>query len=311
MGQQDLTPAELWKSGCADLEFRLPRSSKIVQDGRTGAVGLSGMTMYQTRHSAATIDRVLGFRTLQEVQKRGQQSPHTSVTRYDKSSRPAADCHSPAPTARQARYTRATCLRECGLSDEDALFIFLSRRWRHAETSRCLVCCTDRNSETPRGTSETCFCLLRRRFFQKHNKQLCSHRAPAMYKCWPALPSDLWMFKKLLPQHVVEQKSVAAMQHELQMLLKFRAANGGGSWLHTFSPRVPLSQRPLHLLFLRLRHASFLAVALPACGYLVEKWVVRLSFIPIPAPQEFREQARFWSMPIHGHQVPLAAAGQF
>ena len=46
----------------------------------------------------------------------------------------------------------------------------------------------------------------------------------------------------MLPQHVVE-----AMQHELQMLLKFRAANGDDSWLHTFSPRVPLFEHPLYL----------------------------------------------------------------
>ena len=37
------------------------------------------------------------------------------------------------------------------------------------------------------------------------------------------------------------------MQHELQMIQKFRAANGDDSWLHTFSPRVPLSEHPLHL----------------------------------------------------------------
>ena len=53
----------------------------------------------------------------------------------------------------------------------------------------------------------------------------------------------------LLPQQVVEQKSVAVMQHELQTLLKFDAAKGDDSWFHTFSLRVPLSERPLHLFY--------------------------------------------------------------
>ena len=35
------------------------------------------------------------------------------------------------------------------------------------------------------------------------------------------------------------------MQLELQMHLKFRAANGDDSWLHTLSRRVPLSEHPL------------------------------------------------------------------
>ena len=50
----------------------------------------------------------------------------------------------------------------------------------------------------------------------------------------------------LLPARVVEQKSVAAMQHELQCLLKFRAVNSEDGWQHTFSPRVSLSEHPLH-----------------------------------------------------------------
>ena len=47
----------------------------------------------------------------------------------------------------------------------------------------------------------------------------------------------------LLPAKVVEQKSVAAMQHELQCLLKFRAVNREDGWQHTFSRRV--SEHPL------------------------------------------------------------------
>ena len=49
----------------------------------------------------------------------------------------------------------------------------------------------------------------------------------------------------LLSAQVVEKQSVAAMQHELQMLLKCRVRNGNDCWLHTFSPRVPLHDHPL------------------------------------------------------------------
>ena len=41
------------------------------------------LTMCQTRHSGANIDRVRGFRTLQEVQRRGQWKAFI-VVRYDK-----------------------------------------------------------------------------------------------------------------------------------------------------------------------------------------------------------------------------------
>ena len=40
----------------------------------------------------------------------------------------------------------------------------------------------------------------------------------------------------LLPAQVVGQKSVAAMQHELQTLLKFRARNGDSFWLLSTCP---------------------------------------------------------------------------
>ena len=63
-------------------------------ESATDALGLSSITMYQTRHSGASIDRVRGFRTLQEVQIRGQWKAFSSVTRYDKSSRLAAGYHS-------------------------------------------------------------------------------------------------------------------------------------------------------------------------------------------------------------------------
>ena len=147
--------------------------------------------------------------------------------------------------------------------------ISISPRWRHAETSRCLVCCTDRYSDAARGTSGTCFSPPRRRF-QKHSKQLCWHPGPRHLQMLARSALGLVDVYNLLLKHVVEQKSVAAMQHELQMLLKFRASNGDDSWLHTFSLRVPLSRASVASFFLRLRAASFLAVALQsllvACG---------------------------------------------
>ena len=71
-----------------------PRGSAPVFKSATDTFGLIGLTMYQTRHSGASSDRVRGVRTLQEVQTRGQWKAFSSVTRYDKSSRLAADCHS-------------------------------------------------------------------------------------------------------------------------------------------------------------------------------------------------------------------------
>ena len=65
--------------------------------------------------------------------------------------------------------------------------------------------------------------------FQKHDKQLCSHRSPRHLQMLARSSLGLVDVKNLLPQHVVEQKSVAAMQHELQTLLKFCAAKGDDS----------------------------------------------------------------------------------
>ena len=72
----------------------------------TVSLGRSGMTMYQTRHSGASIDRVRVFRTFQEVQNRVQWSAFSSVARYDSGGRLPL---SPAPTPGQAGNTRVTC----------------------------------------------------------------------------------------------------------------------------------------------------------------------------------------------------------
>ena len=133
--------------------------------------------------------------------------------------------------------------------------------WLQVERFSCFPCeCGLSDEDTP----------LQPSVFQKHNKQVCSHRCPRHRQMLARSALGLVDVYNLLPNRVVEQKSVPVMQHELPMLLKFPAANGEDSWRHTFSPRVPLSEHPLHLFSLRLRHASFLAVALQsllvACG---------------------------------------------
>ena len=68
----------------------------------------------------------------------------------------------------------------------------------------------DRYSETAQGTSETWFCLPRRRFLRNITSNFVRTRAPAIYKCWPRSALGLVDGYNLLPQHAVEQKSVAA-----------------------------------------------------------------------------------------------------
>ena len=137
-------------------------------------------------------------------------------------------------------------VRECGLSDEDALLHFnLGPLEAHRDIAmlglmhRSVLGCSPRNFGDmfqPAPPS----------VFEKHKKQLCSHRAPRHLQMLARSALGLVDVKNLLPEHVVEQTSVAAMQHELHMLLTFRASNDDDSWLHTFSPSVPLSEHPLH-----------------------------------------------------------------
>ena len=79
---------------------------------------------------------------------------------------------------------------------------------------------------------------------QKHCWHLQSHRRSRNSQ--KLIRSILGSHRCLLPARVVEQKSVAAMQHELQCLLKFRAVNREDDWHYTFSPRVSQSEHPLH-----------------------------------------------------------------
>ena len=71
----------------------------------------------------------------------------------------------------------------------------------------------------PRDTLRACFSPLRR---WSHSKHLRSHRGPRHLQMLPRSALGHADVYNLLPARVVEQKSVASMQHELQMLLKFR-----------------------------------------------------------------------------------------
>ena len=74
-----------------DWNFDHPAAAKLSETA-TDASGLNDMTMYQTRHSGASI---------------GQWKAFNSVTRYDKSSRLAADYHSLPRTLRNKLETLA------------------------------------------------------------------------------------------------------------------------------------------------------------------------------------------------------------
>ena len=127
-------------------------------------------------------------------------------------------------------------LRECGLSDEEAL---LHCNLASLETRRDIAMlglihrsvlgCGPRhftNMLLPSPPSAS----------QKHDLQVLSRSALGLIDVY-----------NLLPAQVVCQKSVASMQHELQAPLKFRVRSGDSYWLHTFSPRVPLHEHPLQL----------------------------------------------------------------
>ena len=81
---------------------------------------------------------------------------------------------------------------------------------------------------------------------------------------------------KLLPLHVVEQKSVGAMQHELHDAPEVSSCEWRRQLASHLLATCPSVRAAVASLFFRLRHASFLAAAfqslLVACGQLVEKF---------------------------------------
>ena len=70
--------------------FRYPELVKLIKKATT-FLEIPHLTLYQARHSGASIDRAKKARTLDEVQRRGFWASKTSVNRYEKSSRMAAD----------------------------------------------------------------------------------------------------------------------------------------------------------------------------------------------------------------------------
>jgi len=71
----------LWDFNYVDYEKAFRKAAEVLD---------LEVTPYQTRHSGPSIDRVKGYRTLPEVQKRGQWKSHKSVARYEKAARLAS-----------------------------------------------------------------------------------------------------------------------------------------------------------------------------------------------------------------------------
>ena len=71
--------------------FDYPEYFKAFKDAAK-SIGVS-MVPYQLRHAGPSWDRIKGWRTLEEIQKRGHWAVFASMARYEKSSRIVADYH--------------------------------------------------------------------------------------------------------------------------------------------------------------------------------------------------------------------------
>ena len=123
----------------------------------------------------------------------------------------------PTPHWLDSTRLQTRFLRECGLSDEDALLHFnlapLEARMLGLMHRSVLDAAT--------SISWTCFGPSRCRFFRNTGSNSVRTGAPPSTDV--ALSAHgLADVCNLLPEQVVEQESAAALQHELQMLLKFR-----------------------------------------------------------------------------------------
>ena len=150
-------------------------------------------------------------------------------------------------TTRPKQLWQRRFLRECGLSDEEALLHF---NLAPLETRRDIAMLGLIHRSVLGGGPRhyaNMFLPSPPSASQKHDKQLLTHRSPRNLQILSRSALGLVDVYNLLPAQVVCQKSVASMQHELQALLKFRVRNGDSYWLHTFSPRVPLHEHPLQL----------------------------------------------------------------
>ena len=135
-------------------------------------------------------------------------------------------------------------LRECGFSDEEALLHFnLVPLETRRDIAKLGLIHRSVLGGGPRHLANS-FCPLHRRLHQKHDKQFLTHRSPRHLQISSRSALGLVDVYNLLPSHVVWQKSVASMQHELLAHLKFRVRNVTVIGF-TFSPRVPLHGHPL------------------------------------------------------------------
>ena len=111
-------------------------------------------------------------------------------------------------------------LRECGLSDEDALLHFnLAPLETRRDIAMLGLISSFGSRMWPEALCEHVFALCRRRFLRNTTNNFYLHRSPPHL---PILSRSAWGLVdvyNLLPAQVVGQKSVASMQHELQTLL--------------------------------------------------------------------------------------------
>ena len=115
-------------------------------------------------------------------------------------------------------------LRECGLSDEEALLHF---NLAPLETRRDIAMLGLIHRSVLGGGPRhfaNMFLPSPPSASQKHDKQLLTHRSPRHLQILSRSALGLVDVYNLLPAQVVCQKSVASMQHELQALFKIQSA---------------------------------------------------------------------------------------
>ena len=129
------------------------------------------------------------------------------------------------------------------------------------------------------AASGTPFSPPRRQFFRNMASNSALTGAPANLQMLARSAFGLVDVCNLLPEHVVEWKSVAAMQLELQMLLKSRAFDWRRQLASHLLATCPSVRASVASFFLRLRSASFTGVALQsllvACGFFRRKKVLQ------------------------------------
>ena len=138
-------------------------------------------------------------------------------------------------------------LRECCLTEEDALVFFnLAPLETRRDVAMLGLCHWTVLGCGPRHFSSM-FRLAPPSSSQKHCWQLQSHRGPRNLQKLVRSTLGLIDVYNLLPGRVVEQMSVAAMQHELQCLWENQSsAQGRRLAAHFFTSSLSLPGHPLH-----------------------------------------------------------------